>query len=123
MILVLAAGTLLAIAPPTPAGEILVCGRSMRFEDQYCAALMEGRPWSHAEAAQAHESYARYALPHRAGAAWLAAANNWIAAGEPARAVTAFDRALAAGLTSNQRAEVRLARRRAAREAQLSAGR
>lgn len=120
MILSITAALLLSAAAPADRQEVLVCSRTTRFEDQYCAALTEGRHWGHSEAAQAHELHARYALPHRAGAAWLAAANNWIAAGEPAKAVIAFDRALAAGLKSEQRAEVRAARERAAREAQPS---
>lgn len=115
---------LLSAGLSDPAGhqEVRVCSRTMRFEDQYCAARTEGRRWGHQEAAQAHELYARYALPERAGAAWLLAANNWIVTGEPARAVIAFDRAMAAGLPKDQRAAVRAARGRAA-QAELTGGR
>ncbi len=110
------AAALLSIAPTQTAAadaEIFVCGRTMRFEDQYCDAVMEGRRWGHAEAAQAHERQAPYALPGGAAAAYLAAANNWIAAGQPGKAVVAFDRALAAGLTGDERRNVLAARARA----------
>jgi hypothetical protein len=109
--------TLLSIqstSPPVHASEVVVCGRTMRFEDQYCAAVTEGRRWGHRQAAEAHERAGQYALPARAPVAYLAAANNWIAAGEPAKAVVAFDRALAAGLTREARRDALRARAKAA---------
>src|SRR5574339_651408 len=76
--------------------DVVVCGRTTSFEDQYCDAVLIRRvAWTHAEAAAAHERAARYALPHRAAFSYLAAANNWVAAGDRAKAVVAFDRALA----------------------------
>ena len=113
-----AAAALISTAPApyaTEGEEIFVCSRTMRFEDQYCAAVTEGRRWGHAEAAAAHEAEARYSLPHRSAASYIAAANNWIAAGEPEKAVVAFDRALAAGLKGEDRVQVLSARARVVR--------
>ena len=105
----IAVAVALLLAAPANA-EIFVCGRTTRFEDAYCDAAMTGRRWGHAEAAAAHENEARYALPHRAATAYLAAANNWIAAGQPAKAVIAFERALASGLKGDDRSNALLAR-------------
>ena len=74
---IFAAALLSSAAPPRVTGaEIFVCSRTMRFEDQYCAARTEGRRWGHREAAEAHEAEARYALPQRAAEAWLVARLN-----------------------------------------------
>ena len=90
--------------------DVVVCGRTTSFEDQYCDAVLIRRvAWTHAEAAAAHERVARYALPHRAAFSYLAAANNWVA-----KAVVAFDRALAAGLNEPDRRNVVAARNRIA---------
>ena len=109
---------LLSAGYPDPVAaphEAVVCSRTMRFEDQYCdAVLIKKRTWTHADAAVAHETQARYALPGRAGFSFLAAANNWIAAGQPKKAVIAFDRALAAGLSGAERSDALAARKRAA---------
>jgi hypothetical protein len=92
-----------------------VCGRTMRFEDQYCAAKMSGQAWTHAEAAMAHERFAPFVAPKNVAAIYLAAANNWMMAGEPEKALVDFNRALASGLPPYEQESVRLARDHAAR--------
>ena len=98
-----------------PEGSTTVCGRTMRFEDQYCTALFSGRTWTHEDAAKAHERFASFALPSKAADAYLAAANNWMMAGQPARALVDFEHALASGLPKNMQAGVRSARDHAAK--------
>ena len=96
-----------------PQIDVVVCSRTMSFEDQYCdAVFIKSRSWSHADAAAAHEAAARYAFPSKAAASYLAAANNWIAAGQASKAVIAFDRALAAGLNGEERRNAFTARLR-----------
>lgn len=113
--------TLAAVALAAPGyssdgRDLRVCSRTMSFEDQYCDAVLIRRArWTHADAAAAHERAARYALPKSAAISFVAAANNWIAAGDLAKAVVAFDRALAADLNETDRKHVLAARHRTAR--------
>ena len=117
MVELLAAWLLGTVPEPhaTAGEEICVCSRTLSFEDQYCAAVTERRRWGHAEAAAAYEAQAQYALPGKAAAAYVAAANNWIIAGQPVKAVAAFDRSLAAGFMGENKRQVIIARNRAAR--------
>ncbi len=113
MILALAAALASAQAP---AADTVVCGRTMSYEDQICAALQAGKTLSHTESAEAFERAAQYAVPGPSQArAYAAAGNMWIAAGEPGKAALALDRALVGtGLQAEQRGEALLDRARAA---------
>lgn len=119
MILALAAA--IAAAQPSPPAttgeEIVVCGRTMNYEDQVCAAIQAGKSWNYKEAAEAYERAAEHAVPGSANRAraYAAAGNMWIAAGEPGKAALALDRALAGnGLQAEQRGQALLDRARAA---------
>ena len=118
MILLLLAATAAAAAQPAPAaaGATVVCGRTMSYEDSVCAAIQAGKELRPAEAAEAYERAAQYAIGDAAKArAQAAAGNMWIAAGKPGKAALALDRALAGtGLQSEQRGEALLDRARAA---------
>jgi tetratricopeptide (TPR) repeat protein len=105
-------------APPATSGsEVVVCGRTMSYDDQICAAIQAGKSWSYKDAAEAYERAAQYSVPtspNRARA-YAAAGNMWIAAGEPGKAALALDRALAGiGLQAEQRGQAILDRARAA---------
>ena len=109
---------ILAVAATLAAAQadVTVCGRTMSYEDQVCAALQAGKTLSHKESAEAFERAAQYALPGpKQARAYAAAGNMWIAAGEPGKAALALDRALAGtGLQAEQRGEALLDRARAA---------
>ena len=113
MILALAAALASAQAP---VADAVVCGRTMSYEDQVCAALQAGKTLSHKESAEAFERAAQYAVPGpKQARAYAAAGNMWIAAGEPGKAALALDRALVGtGLQAEQRGEALLDRARAA---------
>ena len=114
MILALAAA--LASAQAGTA-DVTVCGRTMRYEDQVCAALQAGKTLSFKDSAEAYERAAVHSVPNgpNQARAYAAAGNMWIAAGEPGKAALALDRALAGtGLQAEQRGEALLDRARAA---------
>lgn len=87
-----------------------------RAAEKRCAgmALAESEHWR--EAADAFEAAAKLADAGKAAPVWTQAGNAWLAAGEPARAGTAFDAALvqAEKLGGAERGELLLDRARAA---------
>ncbi len=112
--MMLIAAALLAAAQPTESGP---CAGESGAAAEVCAAIEAQKGGRFAEAAAAFEAGAGLLKPGDAASdRMLAAAGNmWIAAGQPARAAVAIDKALAGtGLLADQRGEALLDRARAA---------
>src|SRR3954468_17972731 len=105
-----------ALTAAAPAASPPTCPNLVTAEAFVCRALAAQGSGDDASAASAFEQAALASADKEATARlWAAAGNMWIAAGQPAKAAVALDKALALpGLEPAQRGEALLDRARAA---------